>query len=104
MSTTATHLQDVTPEALRLQLSGQVQGVGFRPFVHQLAVALGLTGWVRNGVGLVEIHIQGERGALQIFMRRLFENAPPLARPQLDHCKAATAADLQGFSIRASVA
>jgi hydrogenase maturation protein HypF len=104
MATTATHLPDVTPEALRLQLSGHVQGVGFRPFVHQLALTLGLAGWVRNRVGLVEIHIQGERSALQSFMRRLFENAPPLARPQLDHCTAATSADLQDFSIRASEA
>jgi hypothetical protein len=42
MSTSATSLQAVTPEALRLQVSGQVQGVGFRPFVYQLAQALGL--------------------------------------------------------------
>ena len=104
MSTSATSLSAVTPEALRLQVSGQVQGVGFRPFVYQLAQALGLTGWVRNRVGLVEIHIQGERGTLQSFMRRLFENAPPLARPQLDNCMAATTADLQDFRIRTSSA
>jgi hydrogenase maturation protein HypF len=104
MSTTATRLQTITPKALHLQLSGQVQGVGFRPFVHQLAQALGLAGWVRNRIGQVEIHIQGEHAALQNFMRRLFENAPPLARPQLDNCTAATAADLQDFSIRASAA
>lgn len=102
MSTTANHLQTVTPMALHLQLSGQVQGVGFRPFVHQLARTLGLTGWVRNGVGRVEIHIQGEHGALQSFMRRLFENSPPQARPHLDSCTAATAGDLQDFHIRAS--
>ncbi|MDE3127066.1 MAG: acylphosphatase, partial [Gemmatimonadota bacterium] len=45
---------------LRLRVSGVVQGVGFRPFVHRLAARHGLRGWVRNTTGDVEIAVAGE--------------------------------------------
>ncbi len=92
-----------TPAAMRLQVGGQVQGVGFRPFVYQLAQSLHLNGWVRNNIGRVEIHVQGRHDALQIFMRRLFEQAPPQAHAQLDSCIAALPIETQGFAIRDSV-
>lgn len=43
-----------------LQIYGTVQGVGFRPFVYRLAKEYGLTGWVKNTGGGVEVCIQGE--------------------------------------------
>ena len=36
----------VSPVARHIELTGVVQGVGFRPFVYNLAVAHGLRGWV----------------------------------------------------------
>ena len=33
---------------LRLVITGQVQGVGFRPHVYRIAQQLQLTGWVQN--------------------------------------------------------
>ena len=62
-----------------------MQGVGFRPFVYRLAIDLGLTGWVRNTAGRVEILIQGEPNRLGEFTTRLIEQAPPLAAPHLSH-------------------
>lgn len=64
----------------RLRASGVVQGVGFRPHVWRLAHALGLTGWVRNDAGGVEILLEGEAEAVDAFTRRLSLELPPLAR------------------------
>ena len=93
-----------TAQARRLLLSGRVQGVGFRPFVYRLAQSLHLCGWVRNRVGRVEIHIEGDADSLQAFKRRLFQQAPALAVPRLESCTPAGLEALQDFSIRESVA
>jgi len=69
--------------ARHLLLSGQVQGVGFRPFVFRLARELGIRGWVKNVTGRVEIHAEGSAEALETFTRGLTAKAPALARPQL---------------------
>ena len=67
----------------RITLTGRVQGVGFRPFVYRLAHAHGLTGWVRNRTGRVEILADGPGEALAAFEHGLIHEAPPLARPEL---------------------
>ena len=69
----------VTAERLRLTITGVVQGVGFRPFVHRLATSLGLTGFVGNDARAVFTEVQGARGALEEFTRRVRADAPPLA-------------------------
>ena len=77
-------------EAARLSVRGVVQGVGFRPFVHRLALRLGVSGWVRNASGDVQIHAEGPVGAIEAFVRGLREEAPPLARIdalQADQCE-----------------
>ena len=66
--------------ALALRVSGVVQGVGFRPFVHRLALREGLAGWVRNTAGAVDIHVEGGTSALGAFVAALDAEAPPLAR------------------------
>jgi acylphosphatase len=57
-----------------LRISGRVQGVGFRAFVQEQAMRLGLKGWVRNRRdGSVEALIVGESeaiDALTIALRR----------------------------------
>ena len=42
---------------VRITVSGIVQGVGFRPFLHRLALAHNLTGWVRNTSSGVELEL-----------------------------------------------
>ncbi|MDD4868010.1 MAG: carbamoyltransferase HypF [Mycobacterium sp.] len=64
----------------RFTVTGVVQGVGFRPFVHRLAGELGLTGFVGNDSGAVFVEVQGDRARLQEFGRRLRGEAPPPAR------------------------
>ena len=69
-----------TVAAARLHVSGIVQGVGFRPFVHRLADRHGLGGWVRNTSGDVEIALEGDSGAIDAFIAELQVRAPRLAR------------------------
>ncbi len=63
----------------RIEIQGTVQGVGFRPWVYRLAREEGLTGRVANdGVG-VTIEAFGPPHALEAFLARLEEAAPPAA-------------------------
>ena len=64
----------------RIQVTGVVQGVGFRPFVYRLARELGLAGFVRNDGGGVTIEVEGALPVLDEFARRLATTAPSLAR------------------------
>lgn len=51
--------------AIRLLVSGVVQGVGYRDWARRTASELGLVGWVRNlADGRVEVWAEGERPAL----------------------------------------
>lgn len=56
-----------------------VQGVGFRPFVYQLAARHSLTGWVCNTSGDVRIEVEGDEESLNKFLVDLEREAPPLA-------------------------
>lgn len=64
----------------RMHVTGIVQGVGFRPFVHRLAEAHGLAGYVRNQSGDVEIVVEGNADDIERFAEALRDQAPPLAR------------------------
>ena len=66
--------------ALRVDITGVVQGVGFRPFVHRLAQRYCLAGWVRNASGDVQLQVEGTAAAIDRFLAELREEAPPLAR------------------------
>ena len=69
--------------AVKMTLSGHVQGVGFRPFVYRLAKAHGLNGYVQNCLGDVEIVACGRPAKLKTFRRELIERAPPLSQPRI---------------------
>ncbi|MDO9465892.1 MAG: carbamoyltransferase HypF [Thiobacillus sp.] len=85
--------------AQRISICGRVQGVGFRPFVYRLAHLHGITGWVRNVDGSVEIHAEGELTQLQRFSDALLAEAPPLSAPGPLSIKDSTLQSLQAFLI-----
>ncbi len=66
-------------DLVRISVRGVVQGVGFRPFVYQLATKYNLKGWVCNTSEDVKIEIQGETEAVEQFLLALPEQAPPRA-------------------------
>jgi len=61
-------------------VNGQVQGVGFRPFVYKMAMDLNLTGMVKNTSAGVLIEVQGSDSQLSQFEFALKHKLPPLAR------------------------
>jgi hydrogenase maturation protein HypF len=88
----------------RLRVRGIVQGVGFRPFIYNLALRLGLHGWVRNTSSGVEIEVCGPVEALADFEDRLGLEAPPLARIDRIEAEPCRVADEEGFRILPSLA
>jgi hydrogenase maturation protein HypF len=81
-----------------------VQGVGFRPFIYNLAQRLGLDGWVRNTSSGVEIEVVGPSAALEDFRARLERERPPLARIDLIEVEPCRVAAEGGFRILPSLA
>lgn len=61
-------------------VSGAVQGVGFRPFVHALARRHAVAGWVRNDGGVVRLEVEGAADAVDAFMRAIASELPPPGR------------------------
>jgi len=63
-------------ETREIIITGIVQGVGFRPFVYNLALEKGLKGYVYNDFSGITIVIQGLINELDSFEKSLRENAP----------------------------
>ena len=63
-----------------MRVDGIVQGVGFRPFVYQLATSCDLVGHVGNDAAGVFVEVEGRRSDLVEFTDRLLTESPPLAR------------------------
>jgi hydrogenase maturation protein HypF len=64
----------------RIEIRGVVQGVGFRPWVYQLATRERVTGSVRNDSTGVVIDAYGDDEALARFTETLENQSPPAAR------------------------
>lgn len=64
----------------RLNITGVVQGVGFRPFIYQLADRYQLNGFILNNTAGVSIEIEGKENAVDDFVKDLELELPPLAR------------------------
>ena len=61
-------------------VKGRVQGVGFRAFVGQNAIQIGVTGWVRNvGWGTVETVAEGTSQQIERFLQ-MVKQGPTVSR------------------------
>ena len=88
--------------ARRVCISGLVQGVGFRPFVHRVAMRHHLAGWVLNGSGSVVIHVEGEAARIEQFVEDVRLDAPVLTRIETVATEWVAPEGLAGFEVRAS--
>lgn len=86
----------------RIEIRGQVQGVGFRPFVYGLARELDIAGYVINTGAGVRIEVEGSAPALARFLDRLHTECPPLAMIDDWDAADAPAANHTAFTIRES--
>lgn len=78
-ASTGVHSEPAGQERVSVTVTGVVQGVGFRPFVHRIATELGLTGFVGNDALAVFVEAQGPPKVLAEFTRRLLMEPPPMS-------------------------
>ncbi len=64
---------------LRISIKGIVQGVGFRPFIYNLAKSYFLRGYVLNNTKGVEMEVEGEKENINSFLQDIYVKSPPLA-------------------------
>lgn len=85
-----------------IKIKGIVQGVGFRPFVYNLAVKYGLKGWCLNDSEGVVIEVEGDPDAA--FIDEIKNSPPPLSRIEsIAVEKVAGNCGYSGFTIRESM-
>ena len=94
-----THSARLATESKKISINGIVQGVGFRPFVYQLAKAHSLTGHVANTSKGVLLHIEGAEQDIDAFCRNLEQKAPPLSHITEIRILSVPLAHYQSFSI-----
>jgi hydrogenase maturation protein HypF len=87
----------------QISVRGVVQGVGFRPFVYQLAARHNLRGWVCNTSEDVKIEVEGEAKNIEEFIKGLREQAPPQSHIEDIKITAGIPQNYEKFEIRASV-
>ena len=85
-----------------IHIRGIVQGVGFRPFVFNLAQRHKLSGYVLNSSAGVIIEAEGPEKELVQFLESLSNDAPPLAQIEDVAVTILTAAGYTDFVIRDS--
>ncbi len=83
----------------QIHVRGVVQGVGFRPFVYNLAQSFALAGFVFNSSSGVTIEVEGSEAAVDAFLRGLNDNPPPLAQITETTVTAVEPMERPGFSI-----
>lgn len=89
--------------AKTLNINGIVQGVGFRPFVYQLASKYEIKGSVANTSSGVVIHIEGTKDNIELFCSDLAEKSPPLSHITETLIHPAIVKGFKEFSIAQSI-
>lgn len=92
-------MKNISKKRLKLDIRGVVQGVGFRPFIHKLALENSLSGHVfNNGKGVV-VEVEGFNVSVEHFLQNLKEKQPPLSRIDTIDIQSRDLQNTQEFSI-----
>lgn len=87
--------------SLKAWVLGRVQGVGFRYFTERMAEEIGLAGYVMNrSDGSVEVMVEGERGALEEFLRRLRQGPSGARVERVEEIWGPYTGQFAGFRVR----
>jgi hydrogenase maturation protein HypF len=89
----------MTKTSRHIHINGIVQGVGFRPFIYNLALTHRLTGWVRNSASGVDIEVTGTEDDLNVFLTEIPQSAPPLAQIDAIKTQEIELREFDGFNI-----
>ncbi|HWC36236.1 MAG TPA: carbamoyltransferase HypF [Mycobacteriales bacterium] len=89
-------------ERRQIRVEGIVQGVGFRPFVHRLALELALAGQVANDSRGVLIDVQGAPEAIEALLRDLHDRPPRMAVVERIETTSLPCHEASGFTIAAT--
>jgi len=92
------------PAARKIVVTGIVQGVGFRPFIYQLAIKHNLSGRVANTASGVSIHVEGDPSKIEAFLSDISSKTPPLARITDISSRSLSPENLTDFTISPSEA
>ena len=84
---------------VRLDITGVVQGVGFRPAVARIAAEFGISGWVYNDAGSVHCEFEGSADDIAAAVDALQHRSPPMARIDTVRSTAVEPTGALGFQI-----
>lgn len=94
----------INPAARKIKITGIVQGVGFRPFIYQLARQYELNGNVANTSSGVTVHVEGLPGKIDSFLTDIEAKAPPLSQITQVSSHSIASENLRDFTISKSEA
>ncbi len=85
-----------------IEISGIIQGVGFRPFIYRTAMKYDLLGFVRNDGAMVIIDIEGKKEYIDAFIKDVRRDAPDIALIESIHTRQMPFAGYKYFNIEKS--
>ena len=89
-------------KSFHIEVTGLVQGVGFRPFVFRIATGFNLTGWVQNTNENIKIVVSGNEEKIKLFIETIRQEAPPAAIIDEISSKEIDLIDFKLFTIKKS--
>ncbi|WP_328353380.1 carbamoyltransferase HypF [Mycobacterium sp. NBC_00419] len=84
---------------VRLDITGVVQGVGFRPAVARIAAEYGLSGFVFNDAGSVHAELEGPPAGVDAAVLAIGHRPPPMAHIDTLHASSIDAKGDKGFHV-----